>query len=241
VKEIASRPSISLRGRAARREIATYEGGEFTAAEFAEFIRSQQPQVQSAFASAPDDQLEQGVEQLVQMELLLAQAEEQGIALSEAEEAQIRTEARQAIRELIEATGFGEAARAGATETQLDQHVMSILQGVITGQAPYVPLGRLGFALREVHDYEINESAIADVVTQLEAIRAAQPAPNVPQMPQGIDPSMMDPSMMDTTMMMPPTGEAPPRLPSRRPRRRGALRRRDQVRSSEEHCSGCRV
>ncbi len=191
-KEIAAQPSINLRGRAARREIATYEGGEFTAAEFADFIRTQQPQVQNAFATAPDDQLEQGIQQLVQMELLLREAENLGISLSEEEDTQLRTEARIAIRELIEATGFADAGRAGATEAELDQHVMAILQGVISGQAPYIPLGSLGFALRDAYDFEINDAAVVEVVSQLEQIRAAQPAPDPTQMPAGIDPAMLD-------------------------------------------------
>lgn len=211
VKEIAARPSINLRGRAARREVASYEGGEFTAAEFAEFIRTQPPQVQTAFSTAPDDQLEEGIKQLVQMELLLAEAEEMDISLSDEEDELIRTEARTAIRELIEATGFGEAARSGATDAELDQHVMSILQGVIAGQAPYIPLGRLGFALREAYDFEVNESAVADVVTQLEAIRAAQPAPAAQQqLPAGIDQAMLDSIIAAQSAGDPAAQGAPP-------------------------------
>ena len=193
VKEIAAQPSINLRGRAARREIATYDGREFTAADFADFVRMQQPQVQNAFATAPDDQLEEGIRQLVQMELLLVEAEKLGISISEAEDTQIRTEARMAIQELLDATGFAEAGRAGATETELDQHVAAIVEGVISGQAPYIPLGRLGFALRDAYDFEINAPAIVAVTAQLEQIRAAQPAPPATQqLPEGIDPALLD-------------------------------------------------
>lgn len=190
VKEIAARPTMNLRGRAARREIATYKGGEYTAAEFADFIRTQPQQVQNAFATAPDDQLSEGIKQLVQMELLLGEAESRGLEITAAEEADIRQQAQAAIRELVMATGFADAARAGATETELDEHVLSLMQAVIAGQAPYIPLGRLGFALREAYDFEVNETAIATVVGQLEQIRAAQPAPA--QLPAGIDQATLD-------------------------------------------------
>ena len=69
---------------------------------------------------------------------------------------------------------------------------MSILQAVVSGQAPYIPLGRLGFALREVYDFEVNEAAIAEVAAQLEQIRAAQPAPQAAPMPGGIDQATLD-------------------------------------------------
>lgn len=207
VREIATRPDISLRGRAEDRAIATYDDGDYTAGEFARFVRTQPAQVQSAFASAPDEQLETGVQQLVQMELLLAQATARGLALSPEEEAQIQTEARQAIRELVEATGFGEAARAGATPAELEEHVKMILQGVVSGEAPFVPLGRLGFSLRDVYDYEINDGAITEVVRQLEEIRAQAPA-----MPEGgFDPNSIDPSMIDPNTGQPGMqGEIPP-------------------------------
>jgi hypothetical protein len=213
VREIASRPSRSLSGRQGERAIATYTGGEYTAAEFARFIRGQPAEVQTAFSSATDEQLLGGIEQLVQMKLLLNEVETQGVTMTAAEEEQLRADARMMIKELVDATGFTDAARAGATPAQLDEHVKMLVQGVVTGEQPFIPLGRLGLALREIYDYEISDGSFAQVVSQLEEIRAQQPAPPAP--PAGTQPQLpgevpVDPNQAPSTSTPPPAGTAVP-------------------------------
>ncbi|HUE96264.1 MAG TPA: peptidylprolyl isomerase [Longimicrobiaceae bacterium] len=192
VREIASRPDLTLRGRSANRQIATYDGGELTAGEFHQFLRAQPAQIQSAFASAPAEQLETGVRQLVQMELLMSEAQRRGLTLSAADEERIRTEARQSIRELVDATGFAEIARAGANQAALDGVVKSLVQDVVAGEAPFVPLGRFGVVLRDLYPHELNDGSFPDVISRLEQIRASQPPmpqPGLPgQVPQGMPP-----------------------------------------------------
>jgi peptidyl-prolyl cis-trans isomerase C len=180
VREVAGRPDRELTGRQGERTIATYEGGALTAGEFLEFVQAQPPQVQSAFASATDEQLDNAVRQLVQMELLLAEVSERGIELPAEDEQRIRTEARQMIRELIDASGFVTAARQGADPSALDEHVDQLVQAIVAGEVEFVPLGRLGVVLRSLYPYEINEDAFPEVVAQLEQIRAQQPAPPAP-------------------------------------------------------------
>lgn len=211
VREIANRPDQTLRGRQADRNIATYDGGEYTAGEFSRFIRTQPPQMQSAFATASPDQLEQAVQQLVQMELLLSQAQAQGVTLTAAEEEEIRTEARRMIDELIEATGFAEAARQGADPASLDAYVKGLVQGIVTGEAPFVPLGRLGITLRDRYPNEINEGAFAQVVQRLEEIRARQPAPM--QLPPDFDPGLQLPTEPGQQPGQAPLPGAPPAIP----------------------------
>jgi hypothetical protein len=208
VREIANRPEMSLRGRAADRPIATYSGGEYTAGEFARFIRTQPAQVQSAFASATTEQLETAVRQLVQMELLMTEAERRGIALAPQEEEEIRAEAREAIHQLVEATGFAEAARVRADPASLDQHVKALVEGIVTGEEPFVPLGRLGIALRDLYPHEVNDNTFSQVVSRLEEIRARQPMPQ--QLPEG----MQLPGSPD---QQPPMPGQPPGQPELQP------------------------
>jgi hypothetical protein len=183
VREIASRPEVTLRGRAADREIATYRGGAYTTGEFAEFIRAQPPQTQSAFATATDEQLESAVQQLTRTEILMADARARNITLPAEDEERLRRETRQQIRELLEATGL--LAVAGQPQAAVDQHVRRLIAEGVAGRAQLVPLGRLGFALRDRYPAEINEGTFSQVVSQLEQIRASQPAP-APQQPQGL-------------------------------------------------------
>lgn len=177
VREIAGRPERALTGRQADRAIGTYDGGAYTAGEFASFIRGQPPQIQSAFATATDEQLESAIGQLVQTELLMDEVRKSGITLTPQEDEEIRSEARQMIRDLVEATGFAEAARQGASSAALEEHVTEIVRSIVTGESPFVPLGRLGISLREVFPHEINEGSFPAVVSRLEQIRAQQPVP----------------------------------------------------------------
>jgi hypothetical protein len=185
VREVARRPDTQLRGRQAERQIATYEGGAYTSGEFAQFIRTQPPQTQSAFASANDEQLESAVQQLTRSELLMQQARSQNIALTPQEEEEMRAEMRQQIQELVQATGLAQFAGQGSNTAALDAHVRQLIADGVAGRAQLVPLGPLGFALRDRYPVEINEGTFQQVIAQLEQIRARQPAPDMgfPQQP----------------------------------------------------------
>jgi hypothetical protein len=183
VKEIASRPDVTLRGRSADREIATYDRGAYTTGEFAEFIRTQPPQTQSAFATATDEQLESAVQQLVRSELLMQQARAQNITLTPQEEEEMRTQTRAQIRELLDATGLSQFAGQPTSAAAIDAHVRNLIAEGVAGRAQLIPLGPLGFALRDRYPAEINEGTFAQVISQLEQIRASQPSP-APGFPQ---------------------------------------------------------
>jgi peptidyl-prolyl cis-trans isomerase C len=184
VREVASRPESALRGRAASRQIATYNGGAFTTGEFLEFVRTQPPQVQSMFTSASDEQLQNAVEQLTRKELLLQQARARNVSLTRAEEDSIRSEARQAIRELVRATGLTSGARP--TSATIEARVEALIRSYISGQAQLVPLGTFGFLLRDLYPSEINEGTFAQVVAAVEQARASMPAPAPAPGAQGV-------------------------------------------------------
>jgi hypothetical protein len=217
VREIAKNSNRELRSRQADRAVAEYTGGELTAGEFQKFILTQSPQVQTAFASATDEQIESGIQQLVQMELLLAEANRRGIKLTAEEDEQIRTEARATIRELVEATGFLEAARQKADPAALDEHVKQLVKGVVNGEQPYIPLGPLGVILRDIYSYEVNEAAFPQVVSKLEEIRASMPQQpadqgQMPVMPDGTTPQgiPVDPNAQPAPpTTTPPAGTTP--------------------------------
>src|SRR5690606_27168716 len=141
VRELATRPETQLRGRAADREIATYDGGTFTSGEFLVFIRAQGPQVQSMFSTASDEQLSTAVEQLTRKELLLQQAAARGLTLTAAEDDTIRTAAREEIHRVVEASGLAVGA-AGAPPAATEARVNYLLREALAGRAGLVPLDR---------------------------------------------------------------------------------------------------
>jgi hypothetical protein len=178
VRELAQQANAQLRGRAANRVIASYRGGEFTTGNFAQYIRTQPPHIQSMFATADDEQLEGVVKQLARRDILVQEARNRGIRLTEDEEREIRTEARSTISQLLQMSGLTGAnglqtAPAGAIQA----HVTELLEGAIRGERQLFPLGPLGFALRDAYPQEINENAFPQVVARLEQVRSAQPAP----------------------------------------------------------------
>lgn len=186
VREIAGQPNASLRGRAGSRVIASYAGGTFTAAEFAETARNLPQEELAQLTNFTDEQVEGAVKQLAQKELLLREAGKRRIELSKAETDSIRTQVRTALGELARTVGFkgGAAGRGKVNAAQVDAQVTGLLEGVLTGTRQLVPLGRLGFALRDAYSAEINEGAIPQVVAVLERVRQAQPQAQQPMPPQ---------------------------------------------------------
>jgi hypothetical protein len=187
VRELAKQPDVSLRGRQANREIATYSGGSFTSGTFATFIRAQPPHVQSAFAGATDEQLEGVVQQMVRKEVLVQEAQRRGIALSADEEREIRDEARDMIRQVLQISGFARQNGQARDAQVISAHVRELLQGALRGERQLVPLGPLGLALREAYPAEVNQNAFSQVLQRVEQLRAQQaPAEGLPQ--QGMPP-----------------------------------------------------
>lgn len=180
LRQIAEGRAEPLEGRAAGRVLATYRGGQLTSGEAADALRGQPAQAYAQLAAGTDEQLTQLTEQLVTQELLLAQAAAQNVALSPAETDTLRNQARQAIRQLLQSSGLATGENNTAA---IEARVLALIEGALSGRAQVVPLGRLGQALREEYDAEIHESAFAEVVRALQAIRATQPAPQ-PGVPQ---------------------------------------------------------
>lgn len=188
VREIATRPELAVKGRASERVIASYRGGTFTSGEFARFIRTQDARTQGAFAQADEEQVESAVQQLARRELLLAQAKQNDISLSRAEEDSIRTQARQAIRGVLQATGLNQLAGRRADAAQIDARVRQLIEAGVSGQAQLIPLGPLGFALRELYPNEVNEGTFPQVVGKVQELRGPQslPAPGLPGQQPGV-------------------------------------------------------
>jgi peptidyl-prolyl cis-trans isomerase C len=179
VREIAAQPDVTLRGRAADRKIATYQGGAFTSGEFVTFIRSQPPQMQAAFASANDEQLETVIQQLTQKELLIAEAARRGISVSDEEQENLRRDARNTLEQFINSTGLRQTAPTSAAD--IDVRVREMIRAAIDGETQIIPLGPLGPVLREQYGAEVYASAFPEVVKRMEQRRGAQqPEPGQP-------------------------------------------------------------
>ena len=103
-RQLAARPNQRLSNRAAARELFSFEGGAYTAADFHRFLSEQGPPFRAQVQNATDDQLTGLLGNLAQSKVLVNEAEQAGISLSDAEQdsllAVARTRFTRAARDL---------------------------------------------------------------------------------------------------------------------------------------------
>ena len=171
MRAVATRPAHALDSTTADQPIARYRGGTFTAGAFAQFLQHQPFELRNSLATASRDQLEAEVRRLVTTQLLLREAERQGIALNTAEEDAIRGRARASVdsslvrvRELTRQAGVASGARRG---------LMPLVEDAIAGRGRLTPLGPLGIVVRGIYDSDIEPDNFAHVVARVHALRTA--------------------------------------------------------------------
>ena len=72
----------------------------------------------------------------------------------------------------------------GESQAQaIDRAVLSLLERILKQEASVVPLGPVGYSLREKYDAEIFERAVPQVVARVQAARPATQMPGMPGMP----------------------------------------------------------
>ncbi|HEU0300540.1 MAG TPA: peptidylprolyl isomerase [Longimicrobium sp.] len=191
LKELAGQENLALRGRAASRSLVTYRGGEVTTGEIAELLQGASAGDREGMQQATEDQIKPFLEDQGLREFLLAEARSKNFRLSNAAVDSIRTDARTAIRQVLQMSGFAGRSfpRGKQGEGAIQEAVRQMMQEVIAGQRQPPPLGRLSYALRNAYGADVNTAAFARVVDRMNAIRAAQPGePSgpVPGMPPGV-------------------------------------------------------
>ena len=190
VRQLARNPTTRLRGRAAERPLVRYEGGALTASEVREFMQTRPPQYRAQVAAANDEQLREGILMaLAQRELLLAEAERQGLGFSGEDRDSVVTRARTAFRDAARQLGLlGIEPEAGQTvDEAVEARVESLLQAILQGRQDVIPLGAVSYTLRQQYDAEVNAPAVDRALAQLEEVRG--PAAGAGQAPpQGAPP-----------------------------------------------------
>jgi parvulin-like peptidyl-prolyl isomerase len=207
IKELAGQENLELRGRAASRELVTYRGGSVTSGEVAELMQEVNAQDREQMKQAPDDAIKGFLEDQAVREYLLAEARAKNFRLSNAAVDSIRTDARSAIREVLQMSGLSGRSfpKGKAGNGAIQEAVRQLMEQAVSGQRPIRPLGRLGYALRNAYGADVNAAAFQRVVDRMKAIRAANPPrPQQGQVPQGsMPPGAMPPGAM------PQGGQAP--------------------------------
>jgi peptidyl-prolyl cis-trans isomerase C len=179
VRELAKKPSAEVSGRAARRTLVEYKGGEVNAGDYARFLQRLQPQQKQMIGTQNDDNLKQLLEGLARNEILVAEAGRQKLEVPKQQLDSVRNEIKRQLR-----TAITEAQLSNLTVPQgqnadevIQQRVLALLEGNIRGDRPVIPLGPISYSLREQYGAQIFERAVTETVQKVEQARAANPLP----------------------------------------------------------------
>lgn len=190
VRDLAEDPARPLRGRAATRELVTWRDGALTVRELAATFRRMPPQQRRQFVGMGDEELANVLEQVSTNELVLADARTRGLSVPQEEQDSIRDVIRTQLTDLVQNVGLAGTPQEGETAAEaVDRRVTALLERILAGQANVLPLGSLGYALRDGRDWQVNEAAFAEAVDRLNQRRtgatggAAPPAGQAPPMP----------------------------------------------------------
>jgi parvulin-like peptidyl-prolyl isomerase len=184
VREIAANPGATFSGRAERRPLVEWEGGAVTVEDAREFLQIEPAQLRAQVAEGSDTDLDAFLRSLARRQLLVRAAEDGGLrpgrdsidVLIEDARTQLRSAARRlGLMEIDQAPGEDRAIA-------LSRAVDETLADIVSGATQIVPLGIVGFELREGRSIAVYEAGVGQVVLRIAEIRAARqlsPAENV--------------------------------------------------------------
>ena len=204
VKELAGQEDLTLRGRAASRELVTFRGGALTAGELAELLQTAQPQERAQIKEADEERIRGFLEDQAMREVLLVEAGNRNFRLAPAVVDSINRDTRAAIQQLLQMSGLSgrRFPKGKAGNGAIQEAVRNLMEQAVAGQRPIRPLGKLGYALRSAYGADVNAATFQRVVDRMKIIRAS--VPPQPQMPGGM------PQGGPQGQPMPPQGATPP-------------------------------
>ena len=186
-RELARDPGRELSRRAAQRALVTYQGGALTAAELQHALRFFQQAQRQRIENAPDDIVETMLRRFADNEILLANARERGLGLSEATRDSARVQTREALLAAAREAGLVTIQpQDGETmEEAIERRVNSLLAGIVRQERQPLLLGALSYSLRAQYDAEVMERSFPAVVQKVEESPQGQMVPQGPVMPPG--------------------------------------------------------
>ena len=194
VRELAANPGAGLTGRAAGRELVEWDGGSVTVGDMRELLQVESPGLRQQVAEGSDELIEDFLQSLARREVLVREAESAGLRPARDSIDVLVDDARQQLVDAARRLGLGDLDPAPGEDMEIaiQRAVHDALQGNLTGATQVVPLGLVGFQLREGRSSAVLDAGIGEAIVEIARIRAArQLAPS-----EGIG---MEPAVPDTT------------------------------------------
>ena len=184
-RELARTPTTSLSGRAGRRALVSWDGGEYTAGELLELLRFEQPSLRESVAGATDEELDDFLRDLGRRDLLVTEARTSGLEPSAARVDSLTSEVRGQLLAATRTLGLLELDRAPGEdlEAAVQRAVLAALADNLSGATRIIPLGLVGFQLREGVAISIFPSGVGQALLSIGQIRAGRSPSPLEQIP----------------------------------------------------------
>ena len=174
VREIAANPSAQLSGRAQRRALVEWAGGEITVGDIQEVLRIESAALRNQLAGASDEAIDDFLESVARRELLVRHAEAEGLRPPRDSIDALANDARAQLRGAARRLGLLDLDRAPGEELEVavSRAVEAALADNLSGATQVVPLGLMGFQLRDGRATTVREAGVGQVIIEVAAIRA---------------------------------------------------------------------
>jgi hypothetical protein len=187
-RELARNPTVDLSRRAARRALISWANGEYTAGEMLELLQFEEPTLRERVAVATDDELDDFLRDVGRRDLLVTEARVSGLGADPARVDSLASEVGAQLLAAAASIGLREVEPAPGedVETAVKRVVMESLADNLSGATRIVPLGLVGFQLREGVSTAINTTAVGRALLSISQVRAGRSLSPLEQMPDSV-------------------------------------------------------
>ena len=176
LREIAGTPGARLSGRAERRALIEWDGGGVSVSDARQLIQLESAQLRTQIADGSDEDLDAFLQSLARRELLIRAAEAEGLRPERDSVDVLVDDARAQLREATRMLGLLKLDQAPgeAREVAVSRAVEGALTNILSGATQVVPLGMVGFQLREGQSSAILDIGVGEVIVGVAQIRTAR-------------------------------------------------------------------
>jgi parvulin-like peptidyl-prolyl isomerase len=176
VREMASNPSTELSGRAGRRALVSWEGAAVTVGDVRTVLQLESPALRTQLTTGTDEAIDDFLQSLSRRDLLVRAAESEGLRPPRDSIDVLLDDARTQLRGAARMLGLLDLDRAPGEDLEIAvaRAVQEALRGNLTGATQVVPLGLVGFQLREGRAIEVRSEGVGQVIVDIAQIRAAR-------------------------------------------------------------------
>ena len=176
LREIAGTPGARLSGRAERRTLIEWDGGGVTVSDARQLLQLESIQLRTQVAEGSDEELDDFLQSLARRELLIRAAEAEGLRPERDSVDVLVDDARTQLREATRVLGLLrlDQAPGEARDVAISRAVEEALADILSGATQVVPLGMVGFQLRDGRSSAIVETGVGAVIVGVAEIRTAR-------------------------------------------------------------------